>query len=331
VFRFIETRTFEAVWIFDLEDAYLKRLCGDNAHPRPLEPLIFELTGQEIGGVMEDLPVPRELVITVNPSGFHLFFGQERLADDWLRAFSLPPGRYLVRIRSPYYQPLEFSLPLPMPSLRRDDPSDPDPWAEFSRLLEPAGAYPFPSAARYRSEEDPGPCGASVTPSASAATRLRGGLFHSDGRGLKGSMVEIAGRSNTYRVGPDGQWVLWFDPGDDTLTGLHTVIITLPGGADASVPEVCVVRGKETSLPATALRGYVLQNGIGAEGAEIEVSGFAEAVATQADGAWWYYFLPNQAEQDITITATLPDGSSQSADTRIISRGTVFVPSFQFP
>jgi hypothetical protein len=218
-----------------------------------------------------------------------------------------------------------------MPPQQRDNPGDPDPWAEFSRLLEPASAYPFPYAARYRPEADMGPCGASVLPTVSGATRLRGGLFHPNGRGWEGSTVEIAGRSNRYTVGPDGQWVLWFDPGDSSLTGLHTITITLPDGTDSSVPDICVVRGRETSLPATALRGYVLRDGIGIEGAEIEVSSFTEPVVTRKDGAWWYYFLPNQEEQDVTITASLPGGESLPANTRIKRRGTVVVPSFQFP
>jgi hypothetical protein len=324
MFRYLEARIHQAVWIFDLEDGYQKRLQGPAAHPRPFEPLSFELTGQESGGVMADLPWPRELVVITNASGYHLFYGQERLPDDSQRAFTLAPGRYRIRVRGPYYQPLELTVPLPMPS------PDPDPWAAFSGELEPAGAYPFPPVARYRPESDPGPCGSAAPPTVSAATRLRGGLFHPDGRGLEGATVEIIGRSNRYTVGADGGWVLWFDPGDAGITGLHTVTITLPGGGDASVAGVCVVRGRETSLPATALRGWVLRDGVGVAGASVAVSGFAETVATRGDGAWWYYFLPNQAERDVTVTATLPDGAALPADTRIKSGGTIVVPSFQF-
>lgn len=326
------SRPITAGWVFDLEDGYQKLLRGPRSHPQPVNALVFELIEEEIDGAMVPLPAVRELEVVLSPGGYYLFFGRELLPEGGRRVLALVSGRrYRLRIRGPVYQTMEFDVPYPMPE-RRIVPGNPDPWAAFSRSLEPAATYPFPGAAGYRPAEDPLGCGGSITPSATGATRLRGSLLHPDGSGREGATVIVTGRSNEYKVGPDGQWVLWFRPGDTAITGLHTVTITLPDGSNASVAGVCVARGHETSLPATALRGQVLRRGLGVTGATIAIAGFSGTVTTAADGAWWYYFLPNQGNvTNVNVTATLPDGASLSQGTLIRSRGTVVVPSFVFP
>jgi hypothetical protein len=326
--RYLEAQTREAVWIFDLVDAYLKRLHGPDSHPRPVMPLVFELTGRKVGGATMPLPGGYEqLVMIANASGYHLFFGREQLDDRSQRLLLLEDGVYSVRISGPGYQPVELDVTLPARDL--DDPTS-DPWKVFRIELEPASGYPFHHARRYR--DDGGtPCGDGVPPAPAAATLLRGSLFHTDGRGWKGATVEIAGRSNTYTIGDDGQWVLWFAVGDDGITGRHTVTFTLPDATVSEAHNVCVVRGRETSLPATALRGWVLRNGVGVPGATIEVTGYAKTVTTREDGSWWYFFLPNELDQEnVRVVSTLPDGESMLRMTRIRSRGTVVVPSFTF-
>lgn len=329
MFRHLEAKTREAVWIFDLVDAYLKRLRGPDSHPRPVTPLVFELTAWEAGGLMAPLPGAREpqLAVIANAGGYHLFFGKEQLEDGSQRPLLLDDGTYRVRISAPGYQPAELAVTLPA-----SDPADPnaDPWTVFRAELQPASGYPFPRAPRYQDDEAT-PCGAGVPPASPAATLLRGGLFHTDGRGWDGATVEIAGRSNTYIVGDDGQWVLWFEPGDDSITGRYTVTFTLPDGATVEAHDVCVVRGRETSLPTTALRGWVLRNGVGLPGATIEVTGYADTVTTRENGSWWYFFLPDEPDQEnVRVVATLPDAESMLRMIRIKSRGTVVVPSFTF-
>jgi hypothetical protein len=327
----LETRTFQAVWIFDLVDGYLKELHGSQAHPRPGSHLFFDVVGKaDENGDIVPLPVTRRLVTTVNRSGYHLWFGEERLHDGARRRLVLEPGCYDVRVRSFLYQELPLKVALPMPDGQPTAPSPPDRCLDFEGVLSPSSQYPFPAAACYRAEDDGGVCGASARPVVAGATRLRGVLLTPSGQGMQRAEVKVDGTSNTYRVGADGQWVLWFPPDDASITGLHTVSIKPLEGPPLTVDAVCVVHGHETSLPATALRGHVLVNGRGAPGTEVSLAGFAETVKTQSDGSWWYYFLPNQQEETIVITVTLPDGRRLSEEETVKSRRTVVVPSFRF-
>lgn len=332
-YRFIESRAHSAGWIIDLEDAYLRERQGSRAHPRPVDVLIFELVGEDTGGGMVALTPPRELEMIRNHGGYYLFYGREVLPGDRRQALPLVEGRlYRLRVRGLFYQTLEFDVRFPMPE-RRVVPGAPDPWAAYSQALQAAATYPFPGAPGYRPEDDPLGCGGSLRPAGGGATRLRGGLYRPDGRGLARATITVVGRSNVYTVADDGQWVLWFPPDDPTVTGLHTVTITLPdGGGQILVPGVCVARGHETSLPATALRGRVMRRGVGVAGAAVAVAGFPDTVTSAATGDWWYYFLPNQADVPVVaVTVTLPDGATQTQNAFIRSRGTAVVPSFVFP
>ena len=71
--------------------------------------------------------------------------------------------------------------------------------------------------------------------------------------------------------------------------------------------------------------------GGGIGGATIAVSGQAATTRTASDGSWAYYFGLTQVNTLVTVTATLPDGSTQSQlNVPVQARQTVWVPAFRF-
>ena len=52
---------------------------------------------------------------------------------------------------------------------------------------------------------------------------------------------------------------------------------------------------------------------------------------TASDGSWAYYFSLTQANVIVTVTATLPNGNTQSqANISVLARQTGWVPAFRF-
>lgn len=350
--RVFERRTLAATLIFNLEDSYARERLGLRAHPRPYEPLCFFLVARLSPGAREDYTPPRELVITRNLSGYHLFFGAEWLPADPRdrsrgrarpsRRLNLVPGTYLVRVTSPLYQSAERAVVLPMPNLNLSDPGSPDPAlrdpvAQYTFSMRPSPAYPFPDRAPLR-VDDPADCPDDL-PARRGATLLFGSLYTPDGRGRAGASVRVPGLTESYRIDASGQWVLWFPeppPGgpDPLASGVVAARFTLPDGppGDIDVPQVCVVRGYSTSLAQAAFRGWVLRRGVGIAGASVAVAGQAATTTTGADGGWTYCFELNQPGATVDVTATLPDGASQTqSNIEIRPRATVLVPTFTFP
>ena len=276
-----EFRRLSSSLIFDLEDRYAREERGVRGpHPRPMGSVTFSVVAQVVNGVRQDLPRPLELVTQRNPSGYHLFFGTVRLQPDRaLRQGTLADGTYVVRVESDFYQLLEIDVVLP----REDTPYFVD--------LQPSYAYPFPPTHPFRPEPgQPFDYTDATAPRGYGPTLLRGGLQTHDGQGIPSATVQVVGQPNTYTTDASGQWVLSFP--DTHLTGRVTVRIALPGaGGPVDVPDVCVIRGRETSLPQTALRGWVQSDaGLAIPGATIQISGQPGSTTTDRIGSWFYYF-----------------------------------------
>jgi hypothetical protein len=245
-------------------------------------------------------------------------------------------------VTSPLYQTQERPVVVPMPNLIARDPSSPDPAlrdpvAQYTFDMRPSYAYPFPDRYPLR-VDDPDNC-PDPPLGRRGPTLLAGSLYTPDGRGLEGASVQVQNLTESYGTDASGQWVLWFpDPLlnelDPLASGPVTVRFRLPGDPprDVDVPGVCVVRGGSTSLAQAALRGWVLRRGVGALGATIAVAGRQETSTTGADGGWAYCFDLNQPGETVDVTATLPDGASQTrSGIEIRRRATVLVPTFAFP
>jgi hypothetical protein len=296
--------------IFDLVDRYARDRGMRGTHPGPVGSIKFMARSQEVGGTLQDLTVPLELLMQRNNSGYYLFAGKVKLPDGTLRQNLLDPGTsYQVQMQSQFYQEAAKTVTVFDP----DNPP-PDPVNQVKAtaiLLEPGYAYPFPEG---------------------RLTLLRGSVHHTDGRGLAGATVEVAGVSNQYITDESGQWVLIFP--DTQTTGQVTVHFVLPDGPGASIPlpNVDLVRGRTTGLAQPGLRGEVrLASAAGIPDARIEVSGFAEASSTDKSGRWWYYFGLNQPQATVQVTANLPDGRSlKQYHIQVRPRATVVVPTFRF-
>jgi hypothetical protein len=342
--RVIERRMLTATLIFNLEDSYARERLGPRTHPRPFEPLKFWLLARLAPGVREDYEPPREMIVKLNTSGYHLFFGDEKRPDSAtrrdeprqasVRRVDLAAGTYLIRVTSPLYQTVEQPIVVPMPNLNIRDPGNPDPAkrdpiVQYSFDLRPSYAYPFPDRYPLR-QDDPDDCLEDPLPGRRGPTLLRGGLHASDGRGIAGATVQANNITNLYRTDASGQWVLWFPDGQSS--GPVTVRVTMADGSALDVPGVCVVRGRENSLAGTALRGWVLRAGVGLPGATVAVSGRQDTTTTRADGGWSYYFGLTQPDETVSVTATLPNGDSRTEDgIAVRRRATVVVPTFVFP
>jgi len=93
-----------------------------------------------------------------------------------------------------------------------------------------------------------------------------------------------------------------------------------------------VIRGRETALHETALRGWVQRSGVGVAGATVAVSGQPQATTTRRDGSWFYYFELTQADAIVDVTAILPGGgpSRTQPGVQVKSRATSVVDTFRF-
>lgn len=334
-------RVLTATLIFDLEDRYAREQGVHGLHPQPIGPLKFQLMGKMIDGNRQDFATPLPLAIKRNPSGYHLFFdlmkqveGLDRRlksAQAPERRLMLADGVYIVRVQSTFYQMFEHTnIKLPM-----QNPNNPASDAPYHFDLEPSYAYPFANTESFRLEGVPAQCGEIVMPGGRGPTLLRGSLHASVGQDLVGITVQVVGSSNLYRVDETGQWVLWFP--DDHPTGFVVVRIMLPnGGGITDVPDVCVIKGRTTSLFETALRGWVQRNGRGVHHAMVTIedaAGPLGSITTKEDGSWSYYFSLLQAQTTVTITATLPDEHTNLTipNIQVRPRVTEMVPTFRFP
>jgi hypothetical protein len=304
-----------ATVILDVEDAYARGRGVAGPHPRPLEPLDFVVVAEVVNQVERPITPPVGLVVTRNPSGYHIFSGEVRFADGSARRGALSPGEYVVRVEAPAYQPTEQRINLPGPA------------ASAVISLQPGPGYPFAGVVPFRPPTSGTfDCTAEATPGDLGPTILRGSLLASDGRGRAEATVEVVGAAGPFTVGPTGQWLLLFDGSQPT--GKVTVRFGLPrsdgaGGIshDAAgnpildpvdVAGVCVVRGCQTSLPQTAMRGRVIRaSGVGAD-ARVRVGGFPLAAQTRTDGDWSFYFEPGQPATTATVIAVATDGASRS-------------------
>jgi hypothetical protein len=302
-----DVRTMSAQAVFDLEDRYARERGVGGAHPRPIAAARFVAVARITGGGRVELDPPLELSVLRNASGFDLFFGSaapvgtnepRRLGD----------GTYAVRLSSGgVYQTVE-----------RADIAIPAPATPYRFELDPSYAYPFPSGA--------------ASGSGGAPTLLRGGLQGPDATGVAGARVDVpalaAVRPNT--TDESGQWVLVFPEGQ--ASGNVSVRFRLPDGTTTNVAGVPILAGRDATLSQTALRGRVTTTaGVPIPGATVTVSGPPGSTRSQVDGGWFYFFRPDQAATNVTVTATLPDGRSQSrAGVPVQPRSTVVVESFQF-
>src|SRR5712691_1374694 len=256
-----ELHRLSATLIFDLEDSYARNRGVRGRHPRPIGPVTFFLVGQMLGGGRQDFAQPLALSVTRNPSGYHLFFGTLELPDGTTYQAALSAGTYVVRVESRFYQQAEL-----------EDIEVPDAMHPSFFDLAPGYAYPFPTE--------------STLPGGRGPTLLRGSLHYSDGRGIARATLQVAGQSNAYRTDDTGQWVLVFP--DTQPTGTVTVHIEMPDGTMKDVANVPLVRGRDTGLMQTALRGWVLTNaGVGLHRATIRASGHPGYTLTGTDGSWF--------------------------------------------
>lgn len=298
----LDVRRVVPTLVFDLEDRFARERGVRGPHPRPVGPVRILLVGRMVLAVRQDFPVPFELVTKRNASGYHVFFGEDRLPGGGRRRMGLANGTWVVRVESDFYQVAEredVDLPMTVPTL-------------FD--LEPGPAYPFPTESTLGRGRGP--------------TLLRGTVRRRDGRGIAGVVVEVPGQSNRCVTGADGQWVLVFP--DTQPTGNVTVRFRFPAVVD--VPNVLVVPGRSNSLPETALRGWVLAaGGVPAAGARVRVAGDPAESPAVADGGWAYVFPLDQAAALVDVTAELPGGASLTqSGVQVIPRSTVVVPTFRF-
>lgn len=333
-----ERRLQQAIWIFDLEDRYAREMLRRDRHPRPVEPIRFRLTGRMVNGVETPFPRALELVVVRTISGYHLWFGEVWLSpaearlsnerDVPRRRVNLEDGIYVVRVESRVYQPVQRDdIPIPMP-----DPNALNSTAPFFFDLPPGHAYPFPTSYRMQAEDIPPGCVGATTPQPPGPTLLRGSLHAPDGQPMAGARIEVMAQGMTYSCTTDrsGQWVLVFD--DSHPTGLVTVRVSFASGEVVSVPGVCVVRGREMSLPETALRGQVQGSGVGVRDAQVSISGQTQAVTTDDLGRWRFFFALNQLDTLVDVTATLPTGEATLTEQNmpVKARATNVVPTFRF-
>jgi hypothetical protein len=300
-----EVWTLSASAVFDVEDRYARERGVRGAHPRPVAPVRFRAVARITAGGPQDLDPELDLDVIRNSSGFDLFYGSAGPAGTSERR-RLDDGTYAVRaLTGGIYQAVE-----------RADVVIPTPEPPFQYELDPGYAYPFPSGA--------------ASSHGAAPTLLRGGLQALDATPIEGARVEVTGTTRTYTTDEAGQWVLVFP--ENQASGAVTVRFELPDGTVTNVAGVQVVAGRDSVLAQTGLRGRVTTTeGIALPGATVTVGGQPGSTLAQVDGGWFYFFRPDQPATNVTVTATLPDGRSQSrGGVPVQPRSTVVVQSFRF-
>lgn len=318
----LEFRRQRAVLIFEVEDRFVRELGLAGPHPHATGPFQFFAVAQVVAGQRRPLDHPLELEIIRNAGGFHLFFGKTKPQSaagskppgDPVSRGALVPGTYIIRVTAPLYQAAEIEVDIdtlfspggPRPGMR----------GPFQVDLEPGYAYPFPK----------------VSPVAgfSGPTVLRGAVRDTSGRPVENVEVEVAGGSNLYRTGANGQWVLVFP--DEQPSGAVTVTFRIPQQPALDVQAVSLIAGRQNSLEQAALRGSVLTvRGNALNGAAVSVAAHPGETRTDADGQWFYYFPLGQDDEMVSVTAVLSDGRRQTQNNvPVRRRATSVVPTFRF-
>ncbi len=325
--------------VLDAEDAYARELGTHGRHPRPIGQVRFSLVGRIVGGVRVPFDESLELVSVRNPGGYELFFDTVRRVDGRQQQTDFANGTYVLRVDAPdtrFYQHLERAdLVLPMGR-----------GTSFSLDLLPGYGYPFPAPGTFRS--------------GFGAGLIRGSFVNAEGEGIAEATVSITpqpqiqvpGAPPTMRpwfygqylidstgqfalVVPDAQAYPAPQPG---LPAGNTVDVRFTNGAvSTTVLGVPFVKGAETTLQQTALRGTVLRRGLGIANAQVRVQGEPTAAITRENGTWASYFALNRpglppANVPLNVTATLPDGSALTVLAFPVQpRSTSWVPAFRFP
>lgn len=322
-----------ATWIFDLEDSFARQLGTRGRHPRPLEPLRFWLVDQQLAPGTPGLPLPIELAVVVNASGYHTFFDDVVLAGGVRRQIGLPAGKYAVRVTSPYYQAATLAgIAVPMPNPLVANPQlAPAPPFHFD--LQPGASYPFAGADPLRVADLPSPCAAGAGVEGTGPTLLRGVLFGVDGRPISGATVTATLGGSDFHAETDehGQWLLAFGPAQ--ATGTAAIVIAPPSGPALNLAGVCVVRGRQVTVPNTSLRGSVWQSRTPVANATVQVVDLPAKVTTDSTGAWSYVFaLDQEPPKKAAVTATLPGGASQQTTPQfdVLPGRTTDVPPLRF-
>jgi hypothetical protein len=157
---------------------------------------------------------------------------------------ALAPGKYTVGVRSsaktPFYLPVDIPITLPFASARwpaypdlsladpdkmLDDPAQPAAYRAQLQLasLQPTTAYPFPLG----------------------TTLVRGTVSGGAAR-VSGATVHLAGQSNGYQTGDDGEYVLYFDQIVNRAENV-TLVASKSGKPNVSMA-VNVLRGLTVSV-----------------------------------------------------------------------------------
>lgn len=328
-------------------DALVRALRTAGAFPAPLGSLECHVVEQLAPQARKFAP-PRQLDIVRHGGGFLSTDGEWSSAELG-RPQPLGPGTYRVEVRGDYYQPASFTMTWPPPPQQTRVPLDGLGRPDTVALL-PAPSYPLPDGSTSRFQLGP--------------TLIRGALFSPDGTPLAGRTVEVL---NLPLLNPpelpalaswpfmstvssaSGDWALvlpgrrYIHPAAETLpvtnpptpplTAAITTRVTY-GPGDVVVVPVPVLFAAENSLRNTALRGRVVGGGgRPLAGVPITTSLNARASVTRADGTWFLYFDLNQVSAvNLTVTATLPDGTTATATGVPVERfATVAVPTIQFP
>lgn len=302
----VAVRHLTAALVFDPVDTFARTRSGPASRPRPLGSIRFMLVAEQVGGVRQDFPSPLELQVRGNDAGYGVWFGRVRRPNGTIVS-ATPPGTYVVRAESAYYQTQEVLVDVPTPA------------PAFPLELQPGYAYPFPAGG--------------TSPRASGPTLLRGVLQGPDGTGIAGATVEVTPPTvpptPVFRTDVSGQWVLVFP--ETQPAGNVTIRFTFSDGTVTDVAAVAIVPGQQSALGSTAFRGFVTSAGIPVEGATITVTGAPGSARSRRDGGWQYVFPLNQAPVNADVTALLPDGRSQpELNQPVQPRATVVVPSFRF-
>ena len=315
--------------IFSVEDRYARDRGLRGGNPQPFGPLKFFLLAEVLDNAQTKVfKQPLELIVKRNPSGYYLFFNEVKLHDGNRFQRYLSPGTYKLRVESRFYQALEEKFVV-------EDPPQVTPLT-----LQPNYAYPFPDNGVDPEVLDD--CTAVDNPGRPRPTLLRGGLFHTDGRGFAGATVKDPAQQPNppdpprhYVIDASGQWILDFP--SDQETGPVTIRFQPPGTPPPNpidVQNVCVVKGSTTYLAQTALRGWVVsESGVGIAGATITNDAAGGESTSADDGSWFYYFdlnHPQPANDKVNVTVELPDGRSQTKESDMRQRATVVVPTFRF-
>jgi hypothetical protein len=340
-----EQITHQRLLALSVVDTLAQSLRVNGAFPAPLGPLAYELTAALPPAAAVYVP-PLPLWSRRNASGYWLLDGSFSDPDDPEQRRPLADGKYTVRTHSDYYQDASFTLTWP-------------PTAQQTRVLDaanqplnvsllPGAAYPLPNTTMSGLQLGP--------------TILRGGTLTSAGDPLAGILVEVV---NLALIQPPelpplvnwqpflqplsddrGGWAIvlpgrrFFDatsevPPAGTVLPLHrqfTIRTHYPTGQIDRVEDV--VLGSDYAVRNTALRGQVVgPRARPIAGARITSSAGAASSVSRSDGSWFLYFMPDQVTvPNVTVTATLPDGTALSDTTAtLLPKMTVVVPTFNFP